>query len=194
MKIQPIDHPADDTGHWGLLYRRICFCSPRCASSGSLSYLFARWELFCSLSELDQLLVVWDKRDRRLLLRGPGFVWVRAFLGVSCRSLLSSVCSCRSSSHMSWIFVNSLGSTFPVPWVRVFLVHNSRRPGLGQQSRGLIGIGSGVGRVSGMAGRRRDDLCSPWSLRDYVRVETWEREGKYRRKYCQEDPSSAVLS
>src|SRR5437667_12162285 len=63
--------------------------------------------------------------------------------------------------HMSWVFVNSLGSTFLDPGVRVSFVHSSRTSGLGQRSRGLIGIGSGVGWVSAMAGRRQDDLCSP---------------------------------
>ena len=53
----------------------------------------------------------------------------------------------RSSSHMSCIFVNSLGSTFLDPRVRVFSVRSSHRLGLCPRSRGLIGIGSGVGWV-----------------------------------------------
>ncbi len=52
---------------------------------------------------------------------------------------------------MSCILVNSLGSTFLDPRVRVFFVRNSRMLGLCRRSRGLIGIGSGAGRVSGMA-------------------------------------------
>jgi hypothetical protein len=54
-------------------------------------------------------------------------------------------------------FVNSLGNTFLDPVVRVFLVRSSRTLGLCRRSRGLIGIGSGVGWVSGMAGRERGD-------------------------------------
>ncbi len=60
-----------------------------------------------------------------------------------------------SSSHISWIFVNSLGSMFLDLVVRVFFVRSSRILTLCRRSRGLIGIGSGVGWVSGMAGRRR---------------------------------------
>ena len=55
---------------------------------------------------------------------------------------------------MSWILVNSLGNTFLVPVVRVFFVRSSRTLGLCRRSRGLIGVGSGVGWVSDMAGGR----------------------------------------
>ena len=56
---------------------------------------------------------------------------------------------------MSWILVNSLGNTFLVPVVRVFFVRSSRTLGLCRRSRGLVGIGSGVGLVSATVGRRR---------------------------------------
>jgi len=51
-------------------------------------------------------------------------------------SWLSFRGSRRSSSHMSWILVNSLGSTFLDPAVRVFFVRSSRRLGLCRRSRG----------------------------------------------------------
>ena len=63
----------------------------------------------------------------------------------------------RSISHMSCILVNSLGSTFLDLVVRVLFVHGSRTLRLCRRSRGLIGIGSGVGLISDMAGGRRDD-------------------------------------
>ena len=66
----------------------------------------------------------------------------------------------RSSSHMSCIFVNSLGSTFLDPWVRVFFVRSSRTLRPRRRSRGLIGIGSGDWWVSGMADSRQGVLYS----------------------------------
>ena len=59
-----------------------------------------------------------------------------------------------SSSHIACRFVNSLGSTFLDPGVRVFFVRSSRRLRPYQQSRGRIGIGSGVGWVPGMVDQR----------------------------------------
>jgi hypothetical protein len=74
---------------------------------------------------------------------------------------------------MSWIFVNSLGSTFLDLLVRVFLVRDSRILTLRLRGRGLIGIGSGVGWVSGMAGRRRGGgLGSAWPIEEGLQVET----------------------
>ena len=64
------------------------------------------------------------------------------------------------SSHMSWIFVNSLDSMFLDPVVRVFFVRSSRRLGLCLRSRGLIGIGFDETWISDLACKRRDDLGS----------------------------------
>ncbi len=56
------------------------------------------------------------------------------------------------SSHMSCVLVNSLGSMLLALVVRVFFGRSSRRLVLYLRSRGLVGIGSGVGWVSGIAG------------------------------------------
>src|SRR5712664_998681 len=64
-----------------------------------------------------------------------------------------------SSSHTCRL-VNSLGTTFLDPVVRVFFLRSFHTLRLCLRSRGLVGIGSGVGWVSGMAGRRRVVLCS----------------------------------
>jgi len=61
---------------------------------------------------------------------------------------------------MACRLVNSLGNTSLDPVVREFLVRSSHRLGLCRRSRGLIGIGSGVGWVSGMADSRQGVLCS----------------------------------
>ncbi len=91
---------------------------------------------------------------------------------------------------MSWILVKNLGNTSLDPRVRVFFVRSSRMLGLCRRSRGLIGIGSGVGWVSGMADRRRDDRGSALSMEACVQVQTWEREGNRRRNCSRLDPST----
>ena len=61
---------------------------------------------------------------------------------------------CSSDHRVPASTINSLGSRLLDPVVRVFSVHSSRMLRLCRRSRGLIGIGSGVGWVSGMAGQR----------------------------------------
>jgi len=82
----------------------------------------------------------------------PGPYWSYAPGWNHRRSVLEG--SRRSSSHIACRLVNSLGNTSLDPVVREFLVRSSHRLGLCRRSRGLIGIGSGVGWVSGMAGGR----------------------------------------
>ena len=67
---------------------------------------------------------------------------------------------CSSDHRVPASTINSLGSRLLDPVVRVFSVHSSRMLRLCRRSRGLIGIGSGAGWVSDMAGRRRRDLGS----------------------------------
>src|SRR5437667_7544805 len=95
---------------------------------------------------------------------------------------------CSSDHRVPASTINSLGSRLLDPVVRVFSVHSSRMLRLCRRNRGLVGIGSGAGWVSGMAGRRRGDLGSAWSFDDYVEVQTWERERNRRRNYSRAGP------
>jgi hypothetical protein len=77
-----------------------------------------------------------------------------------------------SSGRVVCRLVNSLGSTFLDPVARGFFRRNSRRLTRGQRSRGLTGIGSGFGWVSGIDGRRRGVLRSARSIEEVDLLQT----------------------